>query len=528
MNAPWLLTAILAATLAARPTRAPAPPFENPLGSVVSSASSSKVDSLVAANLRRLGIAPAPPCSDAVFVRRVYLDVIGTLPTAAEARSFLNDRSPKKRRALVDQLLAKKEFADYWAMKWGDLLRIKSEYPVNLWPNAAQTYHRWIRTCLKENMPYDRFVREMLTSSGSNFDVPQVNFYRAVQGREPTAIAQAVALSFMGVRPAAWRKQQWAEMAVFFAQIDYKATEQWKEEIVLFNPEKTASTSSATASEAAFPDGTSALLTAGKDPREVFANWLTASKNPWFARNIVNRIWSWLLGRGIVYEPDDFRPDNPPANPELLAYLEHELVAGHYDLKRIYRLILNSRTYQASSIPLKEHPQGDANFARYVPRRLEAEVLIDAICQITGTTEEYTSAIPEPFTFIPENRRSIELADGSVGSSFLELFGRSPRDTGLESERNNRSTAAQQLHLLNSSHIRGKIEQSAKLQKLLQSGRKPREIVDDVYLTILSRFPTDEELKAIREYAEPGHSGRRPMVDLAWALFNSTEFLYRH
>ena len=163
-----------------------------------------------------------------------------------------------------------------------------------------------------------------------------------------------------------------------------------------------------------------------------------------------------------------------------------------------------------------------------MPRRLEAEVLIDAICQITGTSEEYTSPIPEPFTFIPENHRSIELADGSISSPFLEMFGRSSRDTGLESERNNRPTAAQQLHMLNSSHIRRKIEESAKLRELLQSKRKPREIVEDLYLTILSRYPTDDELKAIHEYAQPGHEGRRPMMDLVWALFNSAEFLYRH
>jgi hypothetical protein len=338
-----------------------------------------------------------------------------------------------------------------------------------------------------------------------------------------------VALSFMGVRPASWPKERWSQMAVFFAQIDYKTTEQWKEEIVLFNPEKkSAPRSAGEAAEAVFPDGTPAKLLADEDPRAAFANWLTGPKNPWFARNIVNRVWSWLLGRGIIHEPDDVRPDNPPANPELLAYLEREFVAGHYDLKRIYRLILNSRTYQLSSIPETDHTQSDGHFARYVPRRLEAEALIDAICRITGTTEEYSSPIPEPFTFIPENRRSIELADGSITSPFLEMFGRSPRDTGLESERNNRSTATQQLHLLNSSHIRRKIEQSATLRELLQSKRKPREIIDELYLTVLSRFPTDDELKIIRDYAQPGHAGRRPMLDLVWALINSAEFLYRH
>ncbi|MGD0655939.1 MAG: DUF1553 domain-containing protein [Thermoguttaceae bacterium] len=523
----FLLFAVVltAATADRGATRAPVFPFE----SLTNLASQGKIDELVFGKLRHLGIPPAPICSDAVFVRRVYLDVIGTLPTAQETKEFLSNQNPKKRRILIDRLLERKEFADYWAMKWSDLLRVKSEYPINLWPNAVQSYHRWIRTCIKDNMPYDRFVREMLTANGSNFNVPQVNFYRAIQGREPTAIAQAVALSFMGVRAEGWPKERWAEMGLFFSRIQYKATEQWKEEIVIFDPGKDSPQSAADAPvEAVFPDGTTTRLSPGQDPREVFVNWLVAPKNPWFARNIVNRIWSWLLGRGIIHEPDDIRPDNPAINPELLAYLERELISARFDLKHVFRLILNSKTYQLSSIPEGNNPLGEANFSYYPPRRLEAEVLIDAIDQITGTTEKYTSPIPEPFTFIPESQRSIELADGSISSSFLEMFGRPARDTGLESERNNRSTADQELHLLNSTHIRRKIEQSQKLRELLQAKKKPREIVEELYLTILSRYPTDEELEIVREYAQPGHEGRRPMMDLIWALINSAEFLYRH
>ena len=411
---------------------APVPPFDSP----TNTAPQGKIDELVFAKLKHLGIQPAAVCSDSVFVRRVYLDVIGTLPTAQEAKEFISDQNPKKRKILIDRLLDRKEFADYWAMKWSDLLRVKSEYPINLWPNAVQSYHRWIRTCIKDNMPYDRFVREMLTASGSNFDVPQVNFYRAIQSREPAAIAQAVALTFMGVRAESWSSRQWADMGVFFSQLQYKPTEQWKEEIVIFDPGKDvgAIRRRRCRLEAVFPDGTPAKLVPGQDPREVFASWLISPKNPWFARNIVNRIWSWLLGRGIIHEPDDIRPDNPPVNPELLAYLEHELVSSHYDLKHVYRLILDSKTYQLSSISESNNHQGDAYFSHYLPRRLEAEVLIDAICQITGSTEKYSSPIPEPFTFIPESQRSIELADGSISSSFLEMFGRPSRNTGLESE----------------------------------------------------------------------------------------------
>jgi len=483
-----------------------------------------RIDKLVFAGLRRWNIRPANLCSDEVFVRRVYLDVIGTLPTADEARKFLADRDPKKRHALIDRLLERKEFADYWAMKWSDLLRIKAEFPINLWPNAAQAYHRWIRTSIQETKPYDRFARELLTESGSNFRVPPVNFYRALQSREPQAIAQAVALTLMGVRAEKWPKERLAGMAVFFSQIGYKSTAEWKEEIVYFDPAKAVASS-----PAIFPDGTAARLSPETDPREAFADWLITPKNPWFARNIVNRIWYWLLGRGVIQEPDDIRADNPPQIPELLTWLERELMAAHYDLKHVYRLILNSKTYQLSSIPRTNSAKGQSHFAYYPLRRLEAEVLSDALCQITGTTEKYSSAIPEPFTFIPDDQRSITLADGSVGSSFLELFGRPPRDTGLESERNNRSTAAQSLYLLNSSHVQRKIEQSAKLQELAQWANKPRDVVDGLYLTILSRFPTEEELKIVRTYAQSsGVQRREVLVDLAWALVNSAEFLYRH
>jgi hypothetical protein len=484
------------------------------------------IDRIVLARLDQLGIPPAHACSDAVFLRRAFLDVIGTLPTAREAREFLQNKNPNKRTVLIDHLLERDEFAEYWAMKWSDLLRVKSEFPINLWPNAAQGYHRWIRAGLKENLSYDRFARELLTASGSNFRSPPVNFYRATQNRDPAGLAQTAALTFMGERAENWAPERLAGMALFFSQVAFKETLEWKEEIVFFDREKAYA---AGTQEAIFPDGTRAALSPQRDPREVFADWLISSGNPWFSRNIVNRIWSWLLGRGIVHEPDDHRPDNPPSHPELLAYLEKEFVASGYDLKQIYRLILNSKTYQLSSIPRTTHPDAERNFAHYPLRRLEAEVLIDAINQITGATEKYSSDIPEPFTFLPDQQRSIALPDGSISSAFLELFGRPARDTGLESERNNQSSAGQRLHLLNSSHIQRKLEQSSRLQALTQSSATPREAVSRIYLAILSRFPTEEELRIVEAYSNSGvGNAREAAVDLAWALINSAEFLYRH
>ena len=503
----------------------------NPYDSKVDQATRNAIDDLVFAKLERDNVPPASVCSDGVFVRRAYLDIIGTLPSGYEAKEFILDRSANKRRVLVDRLLERDEFADYWAMKWSDLLRIKAEFPINLWPNAAQAYHRWVRTCIRDNVPYDQMVRQMLTSSGSNFRVAPVNFYRAMQNREPAGIAQTVALTFMGTRADKWPKDRLAGMAAFFTKVGYKSTAEWKEEIVFFDPGKTnaPATNEVTITAAVFPDGAASHLLPDQDPRAVFADWLIDPKNPWFTQNIANRVWAWLLGRGIIQEPDDFRPDNPPSNPELLALLERELITRHYDLKHLYRLILTSKTYQLSSIPKADSSAGDSNFSHYPLRRLDAEVLVDALNKITGGTENYTSAIPEPFTYIPENHRSIALPDGSITSSFLEMFGRPPRDTGLESERNNRPNAEQRLHLLNSSVTQRKIEQSLMVKNLVVPGKGPRDIATGMYLGILSRFPTEDELKIVEGYFQSGKVAKREAaVDLVWSLINSAEFLYRH
>ena len=502
------------------------------------------VDEAVLPVLRAEGIRPAPPCSDAVFIRRLYLDVTGTLPTAGEVRRFLSDRSPGKRTEVVDQLLEREEFADYWSLKWCDLLRVKSEFPTNLWPNAVQAYHRWVRQCIRENRPYDEFVREILTASGSNFRVPEVNFYRALTNRGPATIASAVALTFMGTRVDSWTADRREGMAAFFQCVRYKRTAEWKEEIVyadlLGSPKREGADAPV---RAMLPDGTVVEWAPGEDPRATFADWLVRPDNPWFARNIVNRIWYWLTGVGIIHEPDDIRPDNPPANPALLALLERELVRHGFGLRHIYRLILNSATYQRSCIPTTDRPAARSLFAHYPLRRLDAEVLIDAICQITGTHEDYSSLIPEPWTFIPGENRSIALADGSITSLFLELFGRPARATGLESERNNSPTPAQKLHLLNSGHILGKLSGVGPPQAhTTAQGRRRRRsrsvdattsatpsAVDTVYLTVLSRFPTTDEREAVTQYTRQAEAkGRELQVDLTWAVINTSEFLYRH
>jgi hypothetical protein len=491
-----------------------------------------RVDDLVFARQAETGFPPSGLCSDAVFVRRAYIDVIGTLPTAVEVHRFLSDRSPDKRARLIDELLKRPQFAEYLALKWCDLLRIKSEFPGNLWPNAVQAYHYWILDAFRHNIPYDQFVRALLTTSGSNFRDPPVNFYRPFQKRTPRNIFDTAALLFMGVRleNSGWSEDQLLGMDAFFAKVAYKKTAEWKEEIVYFDPSLTLTNSASGAVMRPTPIGGTPLnLGEMDDPRVAFADWLTAADNPWFSKAIVNRIWFWLMGRGIIHEADDIRPDNRPWSPELLAYLEKELVDNQYDLLHIYRLILNSSTYQLSSIPTPENSEDETGFSHYRVRRLDAEVLIDAICQITGTGEEYSSAIPEPFTYIPPTQRTILLADGSIKSPFLEMFGRPGRDTSLESDRNNGVSVFQTLHMLNSSHIQKKIMKGPGLRKILTGVPSGKDRINQLYLTILSRMPTPQEQKIALDYFNaPGQSVDVGFYDVAWVLINTREFVLKH
>jgi hypothetical protein len=515
-----------------------------------------RIDEIVFAKLKTLGIQPIL-CSDAVFIRRAYLDLTGKLPTADEAKAFIQSAEPNKRVALIDRLLDQPAHVDYWAMRWGDILRVKAEFPVKVWPNAAQAYHRWVWESIIQNKPYDQFVRELLTSSGSNFRVGPVNFYRAIQDKTPEGIAGAVGLALMGTRIHLWPQERRAGMAVFFSQVGYKPTNEWKEEVVFWDPLNSVAVPGNTAPgedsvakavtvtnqipqtlakplsengplEAVFPDGAKTTIPPNRDPREVFADWLIRPENPWLAKTIANRTWAWAMGRGIIHEPDDIRDDNPPSNPELLAYLEKELVSNRYDLKHLKRLIFTSTTYQFSSIPHFKGPEARANFASYLLRRVEAEVLIDGLNGITGSSDLYTSAVPEPFSYIPSDVSAVALADGSITSSFLTLFGRSSRSTGMEGERVSELASPQWLYMLNSGQMQNKLQSGSKLAALLSAGGQPNEIAERLYLTILSRFPTEADLKAVEGYAKTGVKGRDAWIDLTWALINSPEFLLRH
>ncbi|WP_165070566.1 DUF1553 domain-containing protein [Paludisphaera rhizosphaerae] len=499
------------------------------------------VDDAVLARLRLLGIPPSETCDDATFLRRVSLDVTGRLPSPEEVVAFLDDSTADKRARLIDRLLASEDFVDFQTMKWGDLLRIKSEYPSRLWPKAVASYTRYIRESIAADKPYDQFVRELLTAYGSNFRDGPANYCRAAAGKNPQTFADATALVFLGKRTAcarchahpddSWTQDDELAFAAFFARVGFKPSNEWKEEVVYYNPKgvvRDPRTNQVVAPR--LPGGQPLTFGPDEDPRRTLAEWMTSPADEDFARAIANRVWFWLLGRGIVHEPDDFRPSNPPSQPELLDRLAYEVVASRYDLKHLFRLILNSKTYQASSKTRPENADDFACFSHHVPRRLSAEQLLDAFVQITGTPEKFTSRIPEPFTILPPDTRAVQLTDGNIEESpfpFLELFGRPARDTPYERERDDEPTLRQALYLANSDHLESKIAASAVLKQMLDSHEPDAATVERLYLATLSRRPSEAERKAAVDLLTRDPKVRpQALRDLLWALFNTKEFLF--
>jgi hypothetical protein len=498
-------------------------------------AANNRIDELVYQKLKQMGITPSPLAADEVFLRRVYLDTIGLLPTAEEARAFL---AKPDRSRLIESLLARNEFNDFWSLKWGDILRIKSEYPVRVWPKAVAVYYQWVHDSLQANKPYDQFARELLTATGSNFRVAPANFVRAVASHDPRSLGETAALVFMGARIGcarchahpveAWNPEDDVGLGAFFARVSFKSTQEWKEEIVypdfklnLKHPRTRAVV------DARAPGAVAVKVGAEEDPRAQFAAWLTAPDNPWFAKNIVNRIWFWLLGRGIIDEPDDIRPTNPPVNAELLAYLESELVQHKYDLRHIYRIILNSRTYQLSSEANEWNVADVSLFSHYAVKRLTAEQMFDAVSQFTETAEKFRSIIPEPYSNWPANYRATQISDGNTECNFLDLFGRPPRDTPYESERNNDLTLKQALYFLNSEQLEGKVTSSAHLKRVV--AKSDAEVIEDLYLSALARYPTANEKQRLVAFLTSKKNVRAQTVqDIAWALLNTKEFEFNH
>ncbi|ARN57763.1 DUF1553 domain-containing protein [Sedimentisphaera salicampi] len=495
-------------------------------GSACLSDSDNPIDRAVLSGLKANGLKPSEKCSDSVFLRRIYLDLTGTTPHLWQARDFLNDKSGDKRRKLVNKLLGSPEYADYWSMKLCDTLRVKAEFPVNLWPNGVQAYYKWVHSSVVNNKPYDKFAEDILLSSGSNFRSPPVNFYRAIQGNEPQTIASAAALTFMGIRLENWPEKTAECITPFFSRLCYKGTKEWKEQIIYNDP---AAETNLTAS---LPfGGREVTIEAGEDPRKPFVSWLISEDNDYFAENMINRVWYWLMGSGIYTELDDRRPQSTPVNPRLMSCLKKEFVSSGWDVAHLIKFIASSQTYQQSSIPDKKPAETLKHFGCYKVRRVEAEVLSDILDKtFGGSSGNYISRIPEPFTFFPAYKTAVSIQDGSITSPFLALFGKPSRDTGFLAERNSEPSAAQSRYLLNSNYINNKISRSWKLKKLVRDNRKNRKrILSGIYLSILSRAPSESETKkALGYYRSSGLNLLNASQDIAWALTNSREFSYKH
>ncbi len=480
--------------------------------------------------------------SDAVFVRRAYLAAVGRIPTYHETRSFLAENDPAKRARLIDRLLASPEHADLIAMRFADMLRIKSEFPVNLWPNAVQAFHRKIRSDILSNQPYSEMAYEMLTASGSNFRIPYANFFRTSGDRSPAGLARITALTFMGLRVEKLPEKKQKAFESFFSRIRYKKSSEWKEEFVFTDPEKVTV-------EAWLPGcGSFTIHAPEEDPRTVLAKALVSKENPYFARAFVNRVWSWFFGKGLIDPADDIFPERSfmdrllaglgsdadagrEVHPELLKLLTEEFIRSNYDMRHLFRLIMNCRSFHASSIvPQEKRALAEKYFLSYPVRRIEAEILIDSLAVLTGRHEKYSSVIPEPFTFLPRGTHALQIADGSISSSTLDLFGRPSRDSGKISERNNHITAGQRLYLLNSNALYGQLSNLG-----WQTARGCRwdiyrRGIPYLYLRILSRNPTPLERKWIDDYIKKLPKKRKSHIwpDLVWTLVNSKEFLYYH
>ncbi len=453
---------------------------------------------------------------DEVFLRRAYLTVAGRLPTVEEAREFLRDRSVGKRGRLVDRLLDSEEFADLAAMRLADLLRIKSEFPINLWPNAVQAWHYRLAADIRADRSWRDMAYEMLTASGSNFRRPAANFFRASADRTPAGLAKAVAHTFLGINFEELTEAQQLAFAAFFSRVRYKGTDEWKEEIVYTDFEPATVT-------AAFP-GADTFITMeapAEDPRRRFADWLTADDNPYFASTMTNRVWFWIFGRSLLADPDW---GGAPFDRGVAETLTKAFREGNYSLKTLYRTILHSRAFGAAA---GEDEAALRCHAAYPVRRLEAELAVDALAQVTGRYDRYQSPIPEPFTFLPKETRAVTIADGSMSSSALDSFGRPPRDAGKLAERSNAVTEAQRLYLLNSGTLYRRLTE---LPGRMFRGRNVRsqERLDEIYLRILSRHPTAAERETFTRYLGNMKDRNRVWGDLAWILVNSKEFLYYH
>ena len=489
------------------------------------------IDELVWQKLQRLEITPSEPCDDATFLRRPYLDIIGRLPTADEARAFLGDSSSDKRTRLIDQLLERPEYADYWANKWADLLR-PNAYRVGL--KTVFSFDSWIRESFRQNKPYDQFVRELVAAQGSTWRNGAAVLIR--DRREPEELTTIVSQLFLGVRLECakchhhpfevWGQDDFYSFAAYFSKIGRKGTGlsppiSGSEEIFFTGNGKAVKHPLSGADMKPRPLFGAALpIGEDDDPRDVLAAWITSPENTYFVQVIANRLWADLMGRGLVEPVDDLRATNPASNGPLLAALGEEFRRLGYDQKKLIRTICTSYVYGLSSEPNERNLADTRNYSRHYRRRLRGEVLLDAICDITQ--------VPETFSVMPPRSRATELWTHRANSLFLDAFGRPDPNQDPPCERTDDTTVVQALHLMNAPNLHRKITaDAARAQQLAESNRSPAEIVEEIYLLIYSRLPTPEESPIATRIVEQSANRRQAVEDLMWAMMNTPEFVFK-
>ncbi len=495
------------------------------------------VDQHVFHKLKLLNILPSDLCSDQEFLRRAYLDLCGVLPTADEAQAFLAGTDAHKRAKLIDQLLDRPEYADFWTLKWADVFR-SSRKAIQL--AGVHKFQKWLRENVLDNRPLDELVREILTAEGSTFANPPANYFRVA--RDPTNLAETTAQLFFGIRMQCakchnhpferWTQDDYYSLAAFFARVKQRgdpSDEPGKPgqppggaeliyldragEVVQPRTNKTASPR--------FLGGATASVAADQDRREVLASWLTAGENPFFARSVVNRIWYHLMGRGIVDPVDDFRDSNPASNEDLLNALAKDFAAHKFDMKHAIRTIMNSRTYQLSVQTNESNKEDGKYFSHAVTKLHTAEQLLDAICTATG--------VPEKFPGLPLGTRATQLPDGEVNHVFLKTFGQPARELACECERESDSNLAQALQLINGPTIHEKLRNpNNRIGQLLAQKKPDADIIAALYLATLSRTPSAEEAKKLLDHVAAAQDKRKAWEDVQWVLINSKEFLFRH
>lgn len=516
-----------------------------PLGAPVENVPPSKnfVDDLVFANLKEIGVPPSPVCDDATFLRRITLDISGRLPTEEESRTFLANTAADKRDQVIDSLLSSPEYADFFANKWTAMLKNRRDDASDITSNFA--FYAWVRDSLLANKPYDQMVRELLAATGTVIANPPVAWYKRV--KEPKQQLEDVAQLFLGVRMQCaqchhhpferWSQDDYYSLSAFFTQVGRKPSATRGEDLIFHKRGVAVATNIKTGSSlkpAALGDAIPAIAP-DEDPRLKLADWMSSPQNPFFAKALVNRYWKHFFRRGLIEPEDDIRDSNPPTNPELLAALEKHFIDSHFDLKSLVKVIVQSNAYQLSATP-NEHNIADVqNYSRYYPRRLQAEVMLDAIDDLTGAKTDFPN--------LPAGTRAIALPDNSYNnaSPFLRVFGRPENESVCECERIQSSSLAQSLHLMNAADIKGKLATgSGRADRLSKSDKPPEERIRELYMVAFSREPKAEELKVAVDFlAEPlldsagnpvdaQRAGQEKFQDLIWALINTKEFLFNH